>query len=228
MNQLAFPPLAPATRLLRETIYEQLRADILQLRLPPGTEIREAELAARFEVSKSPVRDALMRLERESLVITSPRQGYRVAPVSLADVQDMFHLRAALERACMERIVRQAGDAQLATLEPFRRYDADAWAGGFIDYNRAFHRTLAELAANVRMRDHLADLIDQMERVVLMSVNKVRQGSGNTQSLVDEHCRMIDALQERQVRRAERLAEQHITLAGKRVYDAITKSMIAG
>jgi DNA-binding GntR family transcriptional regulator len=227
MNQVILSSPSSGTKLLRETIYEQLRADILQLRLPPGTEIREAELAARFEVSKSPVRDALMRLEREALVITSPRQGYRVAPVSLADVQDMFHLRAALERACMERIVRQASTEQLATLEPFRRYEADDWAGGFIDYNRAFHRSLAELAANVRMRDHLLDLIDQMERVVLMSVNKVRQGSGNTQSLVDEHCRMIDALQERQVRRAERLAEQHISLAGKRVYDAITKSMIA-
>lgn len=218
---------ASGTRLLRETIYDQLRADILQLRLPPGTEIREAELAARFEVSKSPVRDALMRLEREALVITSPRQGYRVAAVSLADVQDMFHLRAALERACMERIVRQASTEQLATLEPFRRFEADDWAGGFIDYNRAFHGTLADLAANVRMRDQLRELVDQMERVVLMSVNKVRQGSGNTQSLVDEHCRMIDALQERAAKRAERLAEQHITLAGKRVYEAITRSMIA-
>jgi DNA-binding GntR family transcriptional regulator len=227
MNQATLPQASTGNRLLRETIYEQLRADILQLRLPPGTEIREAELAARFEVSKSPVRDALMRLEREALVITSPRQGYRVAPVSLADVQDMFHLRAALERACMERIVRQASDEQLATLEPFRRFDPDAWKGGFIEYNRAFHGILADLAANVRMRDQLSDLIGQMERVVLMSVNKVRQGSGNTQSLVDEHCRMIDALQERQVRRAERLAEQHITLAGKRVHDAITKSMIA-
>jgi DNA-binding GntR family transcriptional regulator len=227
MNQATLPLPSTGNRLLRETIYEQLRADILQLRLPPGTEIREAELAARFEVSKSPVRDALMRLEREALVITSPRQGYRVAPVSLADVQDMFHLRAALERACMERIVRQASTEQLATLEPFRRFEPDAWGGGFIEYNRAFHGTLADLAANVRMRDQLGDLIDQMERVVLMSVNKVRQGSGDTQSLVDEHCRMIDALQERQARRAERLAEQHITLAGKRVYDAITKSMIA-
>jgi DNA-binding GntR family transcriptional regulator len=227
MTQAISSLSSSGNRLLRETIYDQLRADILQLRLPPGTEIREAELAARFEVSKSPVRDALMRLEREALVITSPRQGYRVAPVSLADVQDMFHLRAALERACMERIVRQASAEQLATLEPFRRFEADSWAGGFIQYNRAFHGALADLAANVRMRDQLGDLIDQMERVVLMSVNKVRQGSGNTQPLVDEHCRMIDALQERQVRRAERLAEQHITLAGKRVYDAITKRMIA-
>jgi DNA-binding GntR family transcriptional regulator len=211
---------------LREAVYEQLRADIISCRLPPGTEIREAELAARFEVSKSPVRDALMRLERESLVITTPRQGYRVAPISLPDVQDMFHLRAALERACMERIVRQASDEQLATLEPFRKFDSEEWAGGFIEYNRTFHRKLAELATNVRMRDQLSDLIDQMERVVLVSVNKVRQGSGNTQSLVDEHCRIIDALQARQTRRAERLAEQHIASAGKRVGEAIARSVI--
>jgi DNA-binding GntR family transcriptional regulator len=226
MSSVATPIHPSGPRLLREAVYEQLRADIISCRLPPGTEIREAELAARFEVSKSPVRDALMRLERESLVITTPRQGYRVAPISLPDVQDMFHLRAALERACMERIVRQASDEQLATLEPFRKFDSEEWAGGFIEYNRTFHRKLAELATNVRMRDQLSDLIDQMERVVLMSVNKVRQGSGNTQSLVDEHCRIIDALQARQTRRAERLAEQHIASAGKRVGEAIARSVI--
>lgn len=215
------------SRLLRETVYEQLRADILSLTLAPGAEMREADLAARFEVSKSPVRDALMRLEREGLVITLPRQGYRVAPVSLSDVQDMFHLRIALERACMERIVRQASDAQLASLDPFRRYERDQWAGGFIDYNRAFHRKLAEVAGNPRMRDQLNNLIDQMERVVLMSVNKATQNSGNPSGLVEEHCRMIDTLQERQTRRAERLAEQHIAAAGKRVTEAISRSIIA-
>jgi DNA-binding GntR family transcriptional regulator len=60
-----------------------------------------------------------------------------------------------------------------------------------------------------------------------MSVNKVKQGSGNTQSLVDEHCRIIDALQERQLKRAERLAEQHIGQAGKRVHETLSKSVIA-
>jgi GntR family transcriptional regulator, rspAB operon transcriptional repressor len=218
---------ASGSRLLRETVYEQIRADILSLKLAPGAEMREAELAARFNVSKSPVRDALMRLERESLVITLPRQGYRVAPVSLSDVQDMFHLRAALERACMERIVRQASDEQLASLEPFRKFERDAWEGGFIDYNRAFHRKLAEIAGNPRMRDQLNNLIDQMERVVLMSVNRVTEGSGNTSVLVDEHCHIIDMLQQRQVKRAERLAEQHIAAAGKRVSEAISRSIIA-
>ncbi len=218
---------ASGSGLLREVVYEQLRADILTLRLPPGTEMREAELAARFDVSKSPVRDALMRLESESLVITLPRQGYRVAPVSLSDVEDMFHLRAALERACMERIIRRATDEQLNLLEPFRTFDAEAWGGGFIEYNRAFHRKLADIASNPRMYDQLGNLIDQMERVVLMSVNKVRQGSGNTSVLVDQHCQIIDALQERQVKRAERLAEQHIAAAGKRVSEAISRSIIS-
>jgi DNA-binding GntR family transcriptional regulator len=217
---------ASGNRLLREAVYDQLRADILGLDLPPGAEIREAELAARFELSKSPVRDALMRLEREGLVITSPRQGYRVAPIRLSDVQDMFHLRAVLERACVERIVQTGTDEQLQTLEAFRKFEPDAWNGSFIQYNHAFHKQLAELSGNQRLRDHLVDLIGQMERVTLMSVDRVRLGSGNTQPLADEHCRIIDALQARQSRLSERLAEQHISGAGKRVYEAISKSIV--
>jgi DNA-binding GntR family transcriptional regulator len=226
MTLNSIPIQNAGNRLLRESAYAQLRAEILSCELPPGSEIREGELAARFQVSKSPVRDALMRLEREGLIITMPRQGYRVAPISIADVQDMFHLRAALERACMERIVRQASDAQLEMLGQFRRFDPDAWSGGFVAYNRAFHRSLAELATNTRMRDQLGELIDQMERAVRVSVSNVKKS--NPDSLVDEHCRIIDALQERKVKRAERLAEEHISAAAKRVNDAISRFLIVG
>lgn len=219
---------APASGnlLLREKVYGPLRADMISCRLAPGTEIRESELAARFGVSKSPVRDALMRLEREGLVITLPRQGYRVAPVSLADVQDMFHLRDALERACMERIVRRASDDQLAELEPFRRFDAVAWDGGFVAYNREFHRTLARIAGNARMRAQLDDLIDQMERPVQLSLSSLKQG--DPQSLVDEHSQIIDALQARQLSRAQRVASRHVAEAGKRVMRAMSRVVIAG
>ncbi len=214
------------SRLLREAVYEQLRADMISCRLAPGTEIREAELAARFDMSKSPVRDALMRLEREGLVISLPRQGYRVAPVSLPDVLDMFHLRAALERACMERIARYASDAQLKELDSFRHFDASAWESGFIDYNRAFHRHLAQLGGNPRMRDQLNVLIDLMERAVQMSLNTIKRR--DPQSLVDEHCGIIDALQAREVRRAQRLVEQHTAAASKRVSNAISKALVTG
>ena len=219
---------SPATnggRLLRETVYEQLRADMISCTLAPGTELREAELASRFDMSKSPVRDALMRLEREGLVITLPRQGYRVAPVSLADVLDMFHLRAALERACVERIVLNASDEQLRSLDEFRQLDAAAWEGGFIAFNRAFHRRIAELGGNARMRDQLNDLIDLLERAVQVSVASINKG--DPQALVTEHTEIINALQARALKRAQRLAEQHITAAGKRVSKAISKSLIA-
>ena len=226
MSSVEAPLSTNSSRLLRETVYEQLRADMISCKLAPGAELREAELAARFDMSKSPVRDALMRLESEGLVITLPRQGYRVAPVSLTDVLDMFHLRAALERACMERIVLQASDEQLRELDAFRHFDASAWDGGFIAFNRAFHRRIAELGGNARMRDQLLDLIDLLERAVQVSVASMKQG--DPQVLVNEHVEIIDALQARAVKKAQRLAEQHIVAAGKRVSSAISRSLIAG
>ncbi|MCY7318910.1 MAG: GntR family transcriptional regulator [Ramlibacter sp.] len=226
MSSVEAPLSTNGSRLLRETVYEQLRADMISCKLAPGAELREAELAARFDMSKSPVRDALMRLESEGLVITLPRQGYRVAPVSLTDVLDMFHLRAALERACMERIVLQASDEQLRELDGFRHFDASAWDGGFIAFNRAFHRRIAELGGNARMRDQLLDLIDLLERAVQVSVASMKQG--DPQVLVNEHVEIIDALQARAVKKAQRLAEQHIVAAGKRVSNAISRSLIAG
>ncbi len=213
-------------RLLRDIVYDQLRGDILSCELPPGAKISEGELAARFEVSKSPVRDALMRLEREALVISLPRQGYRIAPISLSDVQDMFYLRAALERACMERIVRQSSDEQIATLDRFRHFDAQDWEGGFVAYNRAFHCRLAEITTNVRMRDQLCDLIDQMDRAVLISMWGLER-KRNEQLAVDDHCRIIDALQKRHVKHAERLVEKHITTARKRLTTTISKMFVA-
>jgi DNA-binding GntR family transcriptional regulator len=210
--------------LLREQVYDQLRADIISCRLAPGSEIREGELAMRFGISKSPVRDALMHLQREGLVLAMPRQGYRVASISLADVEDMFHLRAALERACMERIVRHASDEQLETLDRFRRFAPGDWSGGFVAYNRDFHRSLAALAGNARMRDYLGDLIDQMERAVLVSVSNIKKG--DPASVVREHCEIIDALQARQTKKAQRLAERHIAAAGKRVSSAISRMVV--
>jgi DNA-binding GntR family transcriptional regulator len=225
---LPVPSSAPeAPRgLLREQVYEQLRADIIACRIAPGSEIREGELALRFGTSKSPVRDALMHLQREGLVTPLPRLGYRVTAISLGDVEDMFHLRAALERACMERIVRHASDEQLQTLERFRQFTAGEWPGGFVAYNRAFHGSLAVLARNARMREHLTDLIDQMERAVLVSVANVEKG--DPQAVVREHGELIDALQARQGRKAEKLAERHIAAAGKRVSAAIARMVVTG
>ncbi len=216
--------LESGSRLLKERVYEELRNDIISCRIAPGAEVREADLATRFEVSKSPVRDALIRLEREGLIITMPRQGYRVSPVSISDMLDMFHLRAALERANIERVIRYATDEELAQLDVFKVFNSEQWKGGFVAYNKAFHRRLAELGRNPRMRDQLLDLIDLMERAVQMSVSNFDHGE--PKGLIQEHLDIIHAIQGRLVKAAQKISEKHVLAAGKRVERAIDRGIV--
>src|SRR4051812_24929510 len=94
--------------LLRDNVYENLRSDILTCRLAPGDDMREQDLAERYAVSRQPVREALLRLEREHLVTVQPRQGYRVNPISLSDARDLLRFRLALEPACVGEAIENA------------------------------------------------------------------------------------------------------------------------
>lgn len=210
--------------LLRKKVYNQLKKDIISCALPPGEDITESDLSSRFEISKSPVRDALMMLEREGLVISSPRQGYRVAPVSISDMFDMFHLRAALERANVERIIQYSTDQELKELDLFKTFSDKDWPDGFVSYNKAFHHRLAKMGKNRRMAEQLIDLIDLMERAVMISVSNLKRG--DPQDLVLEHAELINAIQSRLVKQAQKIAEKHILEASKRVNKALTRKVI--
>ena len=157
--------------LLRDNVYESLRSDILSCRLAPGDDMREQELAERYAVSRQPVREALLRLEREHLVTVQPRQGYRVNPISLEDARDLLRFRLALEPACVAEAIDTAGDAGLKTLDQFRRFEGDH--EDFIAYNRDFHCALAHASGNRRMAQALCDLIGQADRLVRVSVTNV-------------------------------------------------------
>ena len=83
--------------LLRDNIYRAIRSAILTCEIPPGQELREQILAERYHVSRSPIRDSLLRLEYEHLVTVLPRQGYRVNPIAVSDVEDITGLRVLIE-----------------------------------------------------------------------------------------------------------------------------------
>jgi GntR family transcriptional regulator, rspAB operon transcriptional repressor len=204
--------------MLREEIYTALRDEILTCDLPPGAELREQELASRFDVSKSPVRESLQLLVREGLVAVVPRQGYRVAPISVSDAHDMFAFRQVLELACLVEAVRRGADAQLKTLNAFRKFDSARHAD-FISYNRAFHCALAECSGNARMSRAARDLIEQMDRLVRISVNAVR--GRDPRRLVEEHAAIIDAVQARDSKRAVTLLKAHTAAAEKRIKSAL-------
>ncbi|MEF2553846.1 GntR family transcriptional regulator [Aurantimonas sp. A2-1-M11] len=202
----------------RIEIYHSLREGILTCKLPPGAEIREQELAQQFEVSKSPVREALQQLVREGLMTVLPRQGYRVSPVSMSDAHDMFAFRQVLELACIAEAARNASDEQLESLDQFRSFVGGDHAD-FIAYNRDFHCSLARCSGNSRMSRAACDLIEEMDRLVRMSVAATR--GRDPQKLVEEHQQIIIALQQRNAKQAVNLLKAHTGAAEKRFITAL-------
>ncbi len=207
--------------LLRDNIYDALRTDILTCKLLPGEEIKEQVLAQRYEVSRQPVREALLRLERERLITVHPRQGYQVNPVSVSDARDIFRFRLVLEPACVAEAAENASDETLSALDAFRVFDGST---EFIEYNRAFHCALAEASGSSRMSAAACDLIEQADRLVRVSLSAIK-GRDPTQ-LVGEHADIIDAIQRRDARKAKSIVRDHIARAEKRVLSALARSAV--
>jgi len=171
--------------LMRHKVLDQIRQDILTCGLQPGEELREADLAERYSVSKSPVRDALQHLRFEGLVQTEPRRGHRVAPISISDARDILDMRETLEAAAAVRMVKEASSSDLNRLDTYR--DADVLCvRRFSRYNRQFHTTLAELSGNRRLAAEMRRLLDAYERLCLVSLERLHEDQGSfAQALAD-------------------------------------------
>ena len=102
---------------LFNNIYLSLKQDILWLRLKPGTLLTEAYLADKFEISKTPIREALMRLSYDGLVTVFPRKGYCVSEISFSDIQDMHEYRYILENTCLNKVIDSATEEELEHLD---------------------------------------------------------------------------------------------------------------
>src|ERR1700709_424033 len=168
--------------LLRDRVYKSIRRAILTCELQPGQELREQILAERYRVSRSPIRDSFLRLEQENLVTVLPRQGYRVNPISMPDVENIFDLRLLIEPACVAAAAR-ADDTAQQTLDQLRGFaDSERTESEFFEYNRSFHRAVIGLSANARMVAIGLELDEQFQRLMLISLRalsdeNVRQAS---------------------------------------------------
>jgi DNA-binding GntR family transcriptional regulator len=205
--------------LLRDRVYRAIRSAILTCEFQPGQELREQVLAERYRVSRSPIRDSLLRLEQETLVTVLPRQGYRVNPISMSDVEDIFGLRLLIEPACAAAAARANGTA-LRGLDQFRGFAHNQHTESeFIEYNRSFHCAIINLSGNARMAAIGLDLDEQFQRLMLVSLHdfnyeSVRLASG-------EHEAIIDALQAHDADRAARLSFEHAERAHARISVAV-------
>lgn len=210
--------------LMRDGVYEQIRADILSCALVPGSAVYENELAQRYSVSKSPVRDALLRLQEHGLVEVLPRKGYRIRPISIADAHDLYEMRVLLEKASVRRACDEASDDQLVSLDKFREVD-DGDLAHWVMYNRLFHKSIAELSGNTRMAKITCEVIDQFDRLTFVGVSNTQKISSG-ERYVSEHREIIDSLQSRDRSKATKLIVKHIQKSRKRLFSVLENPQI--
>lgn len=194
--------------LVRNKVFEQVRREILSCTLMPGEELRENELAKRYGVSKSPVRDAMQKLEFEGLIEIEPRRGHRVKPISVADAEDILDLRVILETGAVRRIAERASDTALADLDRFRT--AEMTIPGFTAYNREFHKHLSRLSGNHRLAEETQRVMEMYDRLCMVSLSNKRGEDSFAEPLAD-HRAIIDALQARDGTKAAKLLTRHVT-----------------
>ncbi len=197
-------------RLVRIDVYERLRSEILSCALRPGTRLQEKDLAEKYGVSKSPIRDALLRLQEQHLIEVLPRKGYRVTPVSVNEIGEMYEMRSILECSCVRRLIDHASDAELAALDALAAAPADSGVAPWIQYNRSFHLALAKASGNSRLTRATSEVIEQFDRLIYMNMSNMLREAGNLQQFVDEHQAIVAAIKRRDKRAAVALTREHV------------------
>ena len=204
-------------RYLGDSVYGALRQAILDRKFDPGEPLTEGDLCQRFGVSRTPVREALAKLERDHLVRVVPKKGAFVRSLSHDEIRDLYQVREELEALAVRLAGAHVPPGELEAFEArFRELDGRDGAVGHAEVRALgdeFHRYLLKRADNTKLLQVLEQMREEVQPVWTMSI----VAPGRAQALVREHLAIIDALKRADVRRAERLMRLHI----RRVRDAI-------
>lgn len=216
------------TESLTERVYAMLRTEILTCVLEPGREVSEAELAERFDVSKTPVREALAHLRSEGLVRTFPRRGYQVVPVTFGDMNELFDLRTILEAGAAELACQRITDAEIDNLNRLADvvYDRSEQPSlkRFVQANRDFHIAIAKASGNERLYQLLSRQIDELERFFFLGA-RLRDVSNETQS---DHHAIVEALRKRDPGAAREIMIRHNEVTRQGLFQALASSRNMG
>jgi DNA-binding GntR family transcriptional regulator len=218
----------PANRqLLADYVYQELLASLMDGRLEPGAGIGIDRMALELEVSQTPIREALARLEATGLVRREALKGYRVAPLFTAEeLEELMDARAVIEPAMAERACAHVTPALRAELEQavedlrgaptgptFAEY------GAYWEADERFHRIIAENAQNRFLLNAYNALGGQVQRFRFFG----NLGVTDAEHAIAEHTRILDAFEGGDPRKAREAMLEHITrVRGRAVKDAAT------
>jgi DNA-binding GntR family transcriptional regulator len=194
----------------RDRVYDALREAIVSAELEPGRRLSENELADRLGVSRTPVREALARLEHEGLVRIMPRRGIYIVRKSKAEIIEMLKVWAALESMAARLVCEQATDAEIASLRTlFSKFeDTEEVRFHLNEYsvaNLRFHQRIIELSHSPLLTSIAESLLVHVRAIRTRSLGEEDRAE---RSIVD-HMQIIEALEARDVELAERLVRDH-------------------
>ena len=197
---------------LRDVVFETLRDAIITQVLKPGERLMEIQLADEMGVSRTPVREAIRKLELEGLVVMVPRKGAYVAGVSMKVIHEVYEVRSALEMLAVtlaaERITEEELDALerqvLRESEEEKADDGDLDSIIYID--SSFHDIIYQAAHNQRLVQFINIMQEQLQRFRAASLSK----PGRSKTALEEHKKIVEALSERNGDLASKLARDHI------------------
>jgi DNA-binding GntR family transcriptional regulator len=196
---------------IREKVYESLRSAILAGRLDPGERLAEEHLAEELRVSRTPVREALHKLESEGLIKPLETRGFIVSRDSKEEVEELFELRSVLEGYALRIICGNASDELLKKLGRLIEKAEEALKGRRIDevfkWNTQFHDTLHGLVTEKR---RLHRLLVNMRKYVLMYRKDTLESPDGAREAVEGHKRIVMALGLRDQELCERMMRHHI------------------
>jgi DNA-binding GntR family transcriptional regulator len=205
--------MAPTSlaRNLGKQIASHLRRDILVGKLPAHQQLREVELATRFDVSRGPVREALLELTQEGLLVAQPRGGVRVAPPTPDAIQEfVLPIRRTIETYALRLFHKELTEKDFVhwdeLLERMRFACEQRDRGAIAEQDVALHRSLLERAGQPDLLAIWSTVVARIHRHFFVSVNAY----SNLMKIYDEHRALIRAFRNKDVEKAVRALEKHI------------------
>ena len=195
---------------LGEVVFEYLRNAILAGELKPGERLMEVTIADQLGVSRTPVREAIRKLEKESFVIMIPRKGAYVADLTKKDIMEVLEIRKELEgfaaALAAERMTLAEKEALGRVVERFNESLINMDKRSMIESDNEFHSSIFEATKNQRLINIIYDLHDQFQRFRLIYFNEFN----NYKEIQASHNRIFDAIIKQDSKNARIEAENHV------------------
>ena len=196
---------------LGERVYRALKRDIILCNFLPGAALSEKALAHRYKGSRTPVREAAVRLQQERLLRIVPNRGYFVSAITLRELNEVYEYRSAVECAAAELAARKGADPELLekltvlARTPYRDHDRKSCIA-FIEADTAFHVGIARLSRNQMLERAVSEARCQMERIMYAAIDINYYG----EFPLREHMQILEAIRNHNPQLARKCMFEHI------------------